>query len=129
MLPPAQFEPTRWSLVLRARGADAEARRRALGEMCEAYWYPLYAYLRRSGHPQHDAEDLAQEFFVRLMDGRLLGAADPARGKFRTLLRLPLPVPLTSPTTSPSSSPSQAVPLIWRSMNGSYTTAQQQARV
>ena len=86
MLPPAQFEPTRWSLVLRARGADAEARRRALGEMCEAYWYPLYAYLRRSGHPQHDAEDLAQEFFVRLMDGRLLGAADPARGKFRTLL-------------------------------------------
>lgn len=71
---------------MRARGADESARRRALGEMCEAYWYPLYAWLRHSGRPQQDAEDLAQEFFVRLMDGRLLGAADPARGKFRTLL-------------------------------------------
>ena len=81
-----QFEPTRWSLVLRARGGDEAQRRVALEALCSAYWYPLYAYLRRSGRGVEDAEDLAQEFFVRLMDGRLIGAADPARGKFRTLL-------------------------------------------
>ena len=90
MLPPlpaaCRFEATRWSLVLRARGSDEAERRLALEALCGAYWYPLYAYLRRSGRAQHDAEDLAQEFFVRLLDGRLLGSADPARGKFRTLL-------------------------------------------
>lgn len=80
------FEQTRWSLVLRASGGDDAARRAALEQLCRAYWYPLYAYLRRSGRGVEDAEDLAQEFFVRLLDGRLLGAADPARGKFRTLL-------------------------------------------
>jgi RNA polymerase sigma-70 factor (ECF subfamily) len=82
----ANFEPTRWSLVLRARGGDDTMRRAALEQLCRAYWYPLYAYLRRAGRAREDAEDLAQEFFVRLLDGRLLGSADPARGKFRTLL-------------------------------------------
>ena len=80
------FEQTRWSLVLRARAGDDAQRRAALEQLCRAYWYPLYAYLRRSGRGLEDAEDLAQEFFVRLLDGRLLGVADPARGKFRTLL-------------------------------------------
>ena len=83
---PQQFEPTRWSLVLRARGGDEAQRRAALEALCRAYWYPLYAFLRRAGRAVEDAEDLAQEFFVRLLDGRLLGTADPARGKFRTLL-------------------------------------------
>jgi DNA-directed RNA polymerase specialized sigma24 family protein len=82
----ASFEPTRWSLVLRARAGDDAERRAALEALCRAYWYPLYAYLRRSGRGVADAEDLAQEFFVRLLDGRLLGVADPVRGKFRTLL-------------------------------------------
>ena len=82
----AQFEATRWSLVLKAGAADETLRRAALEQLCRAYWYPLYAYLRRSGRGVEDAEDLAQEFFVRLLDGRLLGVADPARGKFRTLL-------------------------------------------
>ena len=81
-----RFEPTRWSMVLRAREGDESQRRVALGVLCLAYWYPLYAFLRRSGRPVEDAQDLAQEFFVRLMDGRLLETADPARGKFRTLL-------------------------------------------
>ena len=71
---------------MRARGSDDAERHLALEALCRAYWYPLYAYLRRSGRLQQDAEDLAQEFFVRLLDGRLLGSADPARGKFRTLL-------------------------------------------
>ena len=83
---PAKFEATRWSLVLRARGSDDAERRAALEHLCRAYWYPLYAFLRRSGKAVECSEDLTQEFFVRLLDGRVLGAADPARGKFRTLL-------------------------------------------
>ena len=81
-----KFEPTRWSLVLRARAEDSARRRVAIEELCRAYWYPLYAFLRRSGRGVEDAQDLAQDFFARLLDGRLLESADPARGKFRTLL-------------------------------------------
>jgi RNA polymerase sigma-70 factor (ECF subfamily) len=81
-----EFEPTRWSVVLRTREEKTEARRRALGELCSAYWYPLYAFLRRSGHSAEDAEDLTQEFFLKLQDGSLLSSADPAKGRFRTLL-------------------------------------------
>lgn len=81
-----QFEPTRWSLVLRTRAEDSAHRRVALEELCRAYWYPLYAFLRRSGRGVEDAQDLAQDFFARLLDGTLLAAADPARGRFRTLL-------------------------------------------
>lgn len=82
----AKFEPTRWSLVLRARAVDDSVRREALGSLCRAYWYPLYAFLRRSGREIEDAQDLTQDFFARLLDGSLLTAADPAKGKFRTLL-------------------------------------------
>lgn len=82
----ASFEPTRWSVVLRAREEDTALRRRALGELCVAYWYPLYAFLRRSGRGVEDAQDLAQDFFARLVDGSLLASASPAKGKFRTLL-------------------------------------------
>ncbi len=85
-VPGKQFEPTRWSLVLRARAEDSAHRRVALEELCRAYWYPLYAFLRRSGRGVEDAQDLAQDFFARLLDGTLLAAADPARGRFRTLL-------------------------------------------
>ena len=81
-----QFEPTRWSLVLRARGGDEAQRRVALEALCSAYWYPLYAFLRRSGRGVEDAEDLVQDFFARLLDGSLLERADQGRGKFRTLL-------------------------------------------
>ncbi len=69
-----------------ARGADEARRRLALEVLCHSYWYPLYAFLRRSGRNTEDAEDLVQEFFARLMDGRLLNGAEPAKGKFRTLL-------------------------------------------
>ena len=83
---PTSFEPTRWSLVLRAREGDDASRRGALETLCATYWYPIYAFLRRSGRSPEDAQDLAQDFFVRLLDGRLLEGADPAKGKFRTLL-------------------------------------------
>ena len=84
--PQKSFEPTRWRLVLRARAEDTAHRRVALEELCRAYRYPLYAFLRRSRRGVEDAQDLAQEFFGRLLDGQLLEKADPARGKFRTLL-------------------------------------------
>lgn len=82
----ALFEPTRWSLVLRSREENSAVRRRALGELCAAYWYPLYAFLRRSGRGAEDAQDLTQDFFARLLDGALLSTATPAKGRFRTLL-------------------------------------------
>lgn len=80
------FEPTRWSLVLRAGAEDTARRHTALSELYAAYWSPLYAFLRRGGRSQEEAQDLTQEFFVRLLDGSLLSAADPAKGRFRTLL-------------------------------------------
>ena len=85
-LRPVQFEPTHWSLILRARAEDTLQRGVALEELCHAYWYPLYAFLRRSGRGVEDAQDLTQDFFARLLDGALLSSADPSRGKFRTLL-------------------------------------------
>jgi RNA polymerase sigma-70 factor (ECF subfamily) len=84
--PRGPFEATRWSLVLRAGAEDTAQRQSALSELYLAYWSPLYAFLRRSGRTAEDARDLAQEFFVRLLDGSLLAAADPAKGRFRTLL-------------------------------------------
>lgn len=72
--------------MARARGEDESERQRALETLCAAYWYPLYAFLRRQGRSVPDAEDLVQDFFARLLDGSLLAGADPARGKFRTLL-------------------------------------------
>jgi RNA polymerase sigma-70 factor (ECF subfamily) len=58
----------------------------ALEAICRTYWYPLYAYVRRSGQPPHDAEDLTQEFFCRLLEKRWLEAADPEKGRLRTFL-------------------------------------------
>lgn len=80
------FAPTRWSVVIAAgRGRETEARR-ALEELCESYWYPLYAFVRRAGHGAHDAQDLTQEFFARLLARNDLAAVDRARGKFRFFL-------------------------------------------
>lgn len=58
----------------------------ALEELCTAYWYPLYAYVRRRGHDPDEARDLTQAFFARLLEKKTLGAADPSRGRFRTFL-------------------------------------------
>ena len=57
-----------------------------MATLCEAYWYPLYAYIRRSGHGPHDAEDLAQSFFARLLQRESIATADPAKGKLRSFL-------------------------------------------
>jgi RNA polymerase sigma-70 factor (ECF subfamily) len=84
--PPFRFTATRWSLVLAAGGSDPESSRKAMARLLEAYWYPLYAFVRRKGHGPEDACDLTQGFVARLLERNLIGAADPERGKFRTFL-------------------------------------------
>ncbi|MBX7212331.1 MAG: sigma-70 family RNA polymerase sigma factor [Verrucomicrobiaceae bacterium] len=83
---PRTFQTTRWSLVHRANGDVDEEARQALAALCDSYWYPIYAYIRRSGYGAHDAEDLTQGFFTRLLEKDILAAADPAKGKLRTFL-------------------------------------------
>ena len=80
------FPITRWSVVLAATQKSSPESDAALETICRAYWYPLYAYVRRSGKSPHDAQDLTQEFFCRLLEKRWLESADPARGKLRTFL-------------------------------------------
>ena len=82
---PRAFPPTRWSVVLTARQASPESAR-ALEALCQAYWYPLYAFVRRSGQSAHDAQDLTQEFFCRLLEKRWLDDADRNKGRLRTFL-------------------------------------------
>ncbi len=65
---------------------DPNAARSALASLYQAYWYPLYAYLRRRGASEHDAEDLVQGFYAHLQEKHALSKADRARGKFRTFL-------------------------------------------
>lgn len=88
--PRAQFATTHWSVVLRAGRADAPEAGEALARLCQTYWYPLYVQVRRRGHNAHDAQDLTQGFFARLLEGDLIARADPARGRFRSLVLMAL---------------------------------------
>jgi len=83
---PAAFQGTRWSVVLGARDPDSRVAQKALAELCQMYWYPLYAFVRRSGHEHHEAEDLTQGFFQHLLGKNGLAHVDPARGRFRSFL-------------------------------------------
>jgi len=83
---PHSFQTTRWTVVKRAVGSDDVAAREALSALCEGYWYPIYAFVRRSGKSPHDAEDLTQGFFARLLEKDMLATADPTKGKLRTFL-------------------------------------------
>jgi RNA polymerase sigma factor (sigma-70 family) len=80
------FPTTRWTLVVAAGSSDRSDARSALSTLCDHYWYPLYAYLRRRGHPPEQAQDLTQEFFVRVLEGRYLDRADPVKGRFRSFM-------------------------------------------
>ena len=82
----AQFAPTHWSVVLTAAGRDSPEAAGALAQLCQDYWYPLYAFVRRKGFAPHEAQDLTQDFFARLLEKNILKAADPAKGKFRSFL-------------------------------------------
>jgi RNA polymerase sigma-70 factor (ECF subfamily) len=82
-VPPGLFRTTHWTVVLEAqRGESAEA----LESLCRNYWQPLYAYARRHGHAQHDAEDLTQSFFTRLLEKDYLQAVEREKGPFRAFL-------------------------------------------
>ncbi len=83
--PERDFATTRWSVVLAAGGDDADAHA-ALSRLCTAYWFPLYAFIRRQGHGPHDAQELTQEFFARLLAKSWLEGVDRERGRFRAWL-------------------------------------------
>jgi RNA polymerase sigma factor (sigma-70 family) len=84
--PSGRFATTHWSLIARARGAAAPEAREALASLCRAYWYPLYAFIRRRGASADEAQDLTQEFFARLLEKDFLAAVDPGKGRFRAFL-------------------------------------------
>jgi len=86
----AWFVTTHWSVVLAARGADSTRGRAALERLCQTYWYPLYAFVRRLGQDPHDAEDLVQGFFEQCLAKNYFEAADQAKGRFRSFLLLAL---------------------------------------
>jgi RNA polymerase sigma-70 factor (ECF subfamily) len=80
------FETTRWSLVLAAAGNDSQAARDALSSLCQTYWYPLYAYLRRRGLDPEDAHDLTQGFLASLIERHDFEGLRQDRGRFRAFL-------------------------------------------
>jgi RNA polymerase sigma-70 factor (ECF subfamily) len=83
----ARFPSTHWSRVVAASGRATPDEREALAELCRAYWYPLYAFIRRKGFQPDDAQDLTQAYFTRLLQTGVLAAADPEKGRFRAFLR------------------------------------------
>ena len=87
---PSLFLTTHWSVVLAAQDKSSPESAAALEVLCGAYWYPLYAFVRRQGHSPSDAQDLTQEFFARLLAKEYLQAADREKGRFRTFLRVAL---------------------------------------
>jgi RNA polymerase sigma factor (sigma-70 family) len=82
----SQFPTTRWTLVVAASDPQRKDAHSALVSLCENYWYPLYVYLRRRGYPPDQAQDLTQEFFIRVLEGRYLDRADPEKGRFRSFM-------------------------------------------
>lgn len=80
------FPQTRWTLVIQAASPNESLARKALEELCESYWYPIYSFLRRSGRKPEDAEDLTQGFFAELLAGNTLSVAKRERGRLRSFL-------------------------------------------
>lgn len=81
-----RFPPTHWTEIAAARRDGSTAAAEALNRLCGTYWYPIYAYIRRKGHSDADAKDIAQGFFHHLLEKNLLGSADRTKGKFRSFL-------------------------------------------
>lgn len=81
-----RFHTTRWSLVVAAGGDRSTIARQALEALCEIYWYPLYAYIRRQGHDADAAHDLTQAFFVQLLERHDVQRLRRERGRLRSYL-------------------------------------------
>jgi DNA-directed RNA polymerase specialized sigma24 family protein len=84
------FTATHWSVVLAATNQESPDAAAALDRLCRAYWYPLYAYVRRQGYGPADAQDLTQEFFARFLARKALAGVAPEKGKFRSFLLVAL---------------------------------------
>ena len=82
----ARFRTTRWSLVCAAGNRADPGWRDALSDLCGTYWYPIYAFARRTGRHPEEAQDLTQEFFARLLERDTLRHVDPQKGRFRSFL-------------------------------------------
>jgi DNA-directed RNA polymerase specialized sigma24 family protein len=82
----AQFQTTRWSVIIVAAQDDTGAGQVAAAKLCQLYWYPLYAFARRRNYSLHDAQDLTQGFFLELLENRIFARADQLKGKFRSFL-------------------------------------------
>jgi RNA polymerase sigma-70 factor (ECF subfamily) len=80
------FVTTHWSVVLTAGRTDTTRARAALENLCQTYWPPLYAYVRRRGYSSEDAQDLTQAFFARLLERNAVGTVAPEKGRFRSFL-------------------------------------------
>ena len=84
--PRSVFVTTHWSVVLTAARNDTTRARAALENLCQTYWHPLYAYVRRRGYSPEDAQDLTQEFFARLLERNAVASVAPEKGRFRSFL-------------------------------------------
>jgi RNA polymerase sigma-70 factor (ECF subfamily) len=82
----AQFATTQWSQVLAAKDPTGTESQKALASLCEAYWYPLYAYVRSQGHDPEESRDLTQSYFAYLLEKNILEDVDPSAGRFRSFL-------------------------------------------
>ena len=81
------FATTRWSLIFNGRRPSASPTANdSLTQLCQIYWRPILTFICRRGYPAADAQDLTQDFFLVILEGKLLQAADPSRGRFRSLL-------------------------------------------
>ena len=79
------FRTTQWTVVLQAQAQESQL---ALDQLCQRYWYPLYAFVRRKGHGAEEAKDLTQEFFAQFLEKHWLKSVNQERGKFRTFLMM-----------------------------------------
>jgi RNA polymerase sigma factor (sigma-70 family) len=81
------FPTTRWTLVVTAGGNESQpGRDAALDSLCRSYWHPVYAFIRRRGYPPEPAQDLTQEFFLRVLSGTFFERANPEKGRFRSFV-------------------------------------------
>ncbi len=83
----AAFQTTHWTVVLRAGETQSDSSaQKALSNFCEAYWPPLYTFVRHRGHASAEAQDLVQGFFAHVLEQNTLSRADREKGKLRTFL-------------------------------------------